>query len=160
MNKKNKSDIYVFSEGYFALVAFFLFVFMVILGSFIDLYFIEKKTVGIAWAVSIVLIVVFGGLALFTYSMFGSKVYICGEKIVAKKWYGKKTTFYVKDIDEVIFEKSEGKIATVTIIVNKFRDKYIDEKENFEKLTNYLLENVDRGKVICYQIGTKKVMPL
>lgn len=160
MNKKNGNDICVFSKGYFALVAFFLFVFMILLGAFIYLYLIEKRPVEISCVVSVVLIFVFGGLAVFTYSMFGSKVHICGEKIVAKKWYGKKTTFYIEDIDEVIFEKSEGKIATVTITVNKFRDKYIDEKVNFEKMTNYLLENVDRGKVICYQIGTKKVMPL
>ena len=151
----NKSEIRVFSKGYLALVAFFLFGFIVFLGSFIYLYFIVKRTVGIHTLVSIIFIVVFGGLTLFTYSMFGAKVYICGERIIAKKWYGKKTTFFVGDIEEVIFEKSEGKIDTVSIKVKKFRDKYIDEKENFEKMINYLLEKVDREKIVCYQLGTK-----
>lgn len=69
-------------------------------------------------------------------------------------WIKKK--YYIKDINKVIFEKSEGKIVTIQIISNITKDKFIDTTENFHKLKKYLLMNVDEEKIECYFIGTKK----
>lgn len=92
-------------------------------------------------------IIIFGGIAVFIYTLFASKLYIYGNKIIIKKWYGLKKTYYVKDINKVILEKSEGKIVSIQIISDITNDKYFDEKNNFDKLKNYLLKNVDEEKI-------------
>ena len=53
-------------------------------------------------------------------------------------------------------EKSEGKIVTIQIISSISKDKYIDTVENFDKLLNYLLKNVEKEKMECYILGTKE----
>ena len=93
---------------------------------------------------------------LFQYIAFAPKLYVYGNKIVIKKWYGLRRKYYVKDIDKVIFEKSEGKIVTIQIISSISKDKYIDTVENFDKLLNYLLKNVEKEKMECYILGTKE----
>ena len=105
---------------------------------------------------SIFFIIFFGGIALFQYIAFAPKLYVYGNKIVIKKWYGLRRKYYVKDIDKVIFEKSEGKIVTIQIISSISKDKYIDTVENFDKLLNYLLKNVEKEKMECYILGTKE----
>ena len=68
--------------------------------------------------------------------------------------------FEIKDIDKVIFEKSKGEIAVIQIFVDEFNDKYFDVQNDFDKLIDYLLANVEEEKIICYALGTKKEMPL
>lgn len=98
----------------------------------------------------------FGGIALFQYIAFAPKLYVYGNKIVIKKWYGLRRKYYVQDIDKVIFEKSEGKIVTIQIISSISKDKYIGTVENFDKLLNYLLKKVEKEKMECYILGTKE----
>lgn len=52
----------------------------------------------------------FGGIALFQYIAFAPKLYVYGNKIVIKKWYGLRRKYYVQDIDKVIFEKVKGRL--------------------------------------------------
>lgn len=117
---------------------------------------LKKKPINVSIIVSIFFIIFFGGIALFQYIAFAPKLYVYGNKIVIKKWYGLRRKYYVKDIDKVIFEKSEGKIVTIQIISSISKDKYIDTVENFDKLLNYLLKNVEKEKMECYILGTKE----
>lgn len=115
-----------------------------------------KKPVNVSIIVSIFFMIFFGGIALFQYIAFAPKLYVYGNKIVIKKWYGLRRKYYVQDIDKVIFEKSEGKIVTIQIISSISKDKYIDTVENFDKLLNYLLKKVEKEKMECYILGTKE----
>lgn len=154
--KRKKYDIKVYTRYYMRLVIFFSILFVGILWGTISLYCIEKKPVGVSIIVSIIFMIIFGGIALFEYIAFAPKLYVYGNKIVIKKWYGLRRKYYVKDIDKVIFEKSEGKIVTMQIISNISKDKYIDTAENFDKLLKCLLKNVEKQKMKCYILEQKK----
>ena len=155
--RRNKYDIKVYTRYYMRLVILFSILFIGVLWGPISLYCIEKKPINVSIIVSIFFIIFFGGIALFQYIAFAPKLYVYGNKIVIKKWYGLRRKYYVKDIDKVIFEKSEGKIVTIQIISSISKDKYIDTVENFDKLLNYLLKNVEKEKMECYILGTKEV---
>ena len=47
-------------------------------------------------------------------------------------------------------------IVKIQIISSISKDKYIDTVENFDKLLNYLLKNVEKEKMECYILGTKE----
>lgn len=154
--RRNKYDIKVYTRYYMRLVILFSILFIGVLWGPISLYCIEKKPVNVSIIVSIFFMIFFGGIALFQYIAFAPKLYVYGNKIVIKKWYGLRRKYYVQDIDKVIFEKSEGKIVTIQIISSISKDKYIDTVENFDKLLNYLLKNVEKEKMECYILGTKE----
>lgn len=154
--RRNKYDIKVYTRYYMRLVILFSILFIGVLWGPISLYCIEKKPVNVSIIVSIFFMIFFGGIALFQYIAFAPKLYVYGNKIVIKKWYGLRRKYYVKDIDKVIFEKSEGKIVTIQIISSISKDKYIDTVENFDKLLNYLLKKVEKEKMECYILGTKE----
>ena len=154
--KRNKYDIKVYTRYYMRLVILFSIFFIAMFFATIRLYCIEKKPVGVSIIVSIFFMIFFGGIALFQYIAFAPKLYVYGNKIVIKKWYGLRKNYYIKDIDKVIFEKSEGKIVTIQIISSISKDKYIDTVENFDKLLNYLLKNIEKEKMECYILGTKE----
>lgn len=156
MLRKSKFDFVVYTRYYMRLVIFFSILFIGMLWGTVSLYCIEKKPIGVSIIVSFFFIIFFGGIALFQYIAFAPKLYVYGTKIVIKKWYGLRKKYYIKDINKVIFEKSEGKIVTIQIISNITKDKFIDTTENFHKLKKYLLMNVDEEKIECYFIGTKK----
>ena len=154
--RRNKYDIKVYTRYYMRLVRLFSILFIGVLWGPISLYCIEKKPVNVSIIVSIFFMIFFGGIALFQYIAFAPKLYVYGNKIVIKKWYGLRRKYYVQDIDKVIFEKSEGKIVTIQIISSISKDKYIDTVENFDKLLNYLLKKVEKEKMECYILGTKE----
>lgn len=154
--RRNKYDIKVYTRYYMRLVIIFSILFIGVLWGPISLYCIEKKPVNVSIIVSIFFMIFFGGIALFQYIAFAPKLYVYGNKIVIKKWYGLRRKYYVQDIDKVIFEKSEGKIVTIQIISSISKDKYIDTVENFDKLLNYLLKKVEKEKMECYILGTKE----
>lgn len=154
--RRNKYDIKVYTRYYMRLVILFFIFFIIMLISTINLYVIEKKTIDISILLSIFFIIAFGGIALYLYSAFASKLYVYGENIVIKKWYGLRKKYSVQDINKVIFEKSEGKIVSIQIISDITNDKYFDVKENFNELKKYLLMNVDKEKLVCYILGTKE----
>ena len=139
-----------------ALLYFFQFSLLGCFGEQLVCTVLKKKPINVSIIVSIFFIIFFGGIALFQYIAFAPKLYVYGNKIVIKKWYGLRRKYYVKDIDKVIFEKSEGKIVTIQIISSISKDKYIDTVENFDKLLNYLLKNVEKEKMECYILGTKE----
>ena len=62
----------------------------------------------------------------------------------------------LKTLTKLFLKKSEGKIVTIQIISSISKDKYIDTVENFDKLLNYLLKNVEKEKMECYILGTKE----
>lgn len=154
--RRNKYDIKVYTRYYMRLVILFSILFIGVLWGPISLYCIEKKPVNVSIIVSIFFMIFFGGIALFQYIAFAPKLYVYGNKIVIKKWYGLRRKYYVQDIDKVIFEKSEGKIVTIQIISSISKDKYIDTVENFDKLLNYLMKKVEKEKMECYILGTKE----
>ena len=154
--RRNKYDIKVYTRYYMRLVILFSILFIGVLWGPISLYCIEKKPVNVSIIASIFFMIFFGGIALFQYIAFAPKLYVYGNKIVIKKWYGLRRKYYVQDIDKVIFEKSEGKIVTIQIISSISKDKYIDTVENFDKLLNYLLKKVEKEKMECYILGTKE----
>ena len=135
------------------LLYFFLFSLLEYFGDQLVFTALKKSRSIIA---SIFFMIFFGGIALFQYIAFAPKLYVYGNKIVIKKWYGLRRKYYVQDIDKVIFEKSEGKIVTIQIISSISKDKYIDTVENFDKLLNYLLKKVEKEKMECYILGTKE----
>ena len=154
--RRNKYDIKVYTRYYMRLVILFSILFIGVLWGPISLYCIEKKPVNVSIIASIFFMIFFGGIALFQYIAFAPKLYVYGNKIVIKKWYGLRRKYYVQDIDKVIFEKSEGKIVTIQVISSISKDKYIDTVENFDKLLNYLLKKVEKEKMECYILGTKE----
>ena len=154
--RRNKYDIKVYTRYYMRLVVLFSILFIGVLWGPISLYCIEKKPVNVSIIASIFFMIFFGGIALFQYIAFAPKLYVYGNKIVIKKWYGLRRKYYVQDIDKVIFEKSEGKIVTIQIISSISKDKYIDTVENFDKLLNYLLKKVEKEQMECYILGTKE----
>ena len=154
--RRNKYDIKVYTRYYMRLVILFSILFIGVLWGPISLYCIEKKPVNVSIIVSIFFMIFFGGIAMFQYIAFAPKLYVYGNKIVIKKWYGLRRKYYVQDIDKVIFEKSEGKIVTIQIISSISKDKYIDTVENFDKLLNYLLKKVEKEKMECYILETKE----
>ena len=156
MLRKNKFDFVVYGTGYKRLVALFFAFFICSLTGFINLYGIEKRNIGIDILVSIALIVFFGGITIFLYSIWAGKIYIFKNEVIIKKWYGLRKKIETKDITKVVLEKSEGKIATAQIFVGNFNDKYTDCLKNFEKLVKYLVLNVEEEKIECYFIGTKE----
>ena len=160
MLRKNKFDFVVYGTGYKRLVALFFAFFICSLAGFINLYGIEKRNIGIDILVSIALIVFFGGITIFLYSIWAGKIYIFKNEVIIKKWYGLRKKIETKDITKVVFEKSEGKIVTIQIISNITKDKFIDTTENFHKLKKYLLMNVDEEKIECYILGTKEEVEL
>ena len=146
MLRKSKFAFVVYTRYYKRLVIFFSILFIGMLWGTVGLYCIEKKPIGVSIIVSFFFIIFFGGIALYQYIAFAPKLYVYGTKIVIKKWYGLRKKYYIKDINKVIFEKSEGKIVTIQIISNITKDKFIDTTENFHKLKKYLLMNVDEEK--------------
>ena len=154
--RRNKYDIKVYTRYYMRLVILFFIFFIIMLISTIKLYVIEKKAIDISILLSIFFIIAFGGIALYLYSAFASTLYVYGENIVIKKWYGLRKKYNVQDINKVIFEKSEGKIVSIQIISDITNDKYFDVKENFNVLKKYLLNNVDEEKITCYILETKE----
>ena len=141
--RRNKYDIKVYTRYYMRLVVLFSILFIGVLWGPISLYCIEKKPVNVSIIASIFFMIFFGGIALFQYIAFAPKLYVYGNKIVIKKWYGLR-------------RKSEGKIVTIQIISSISKDKYIDTVENFDKLLNYLLKKVEKEKMECYILGTKE----
>lgn len=125
--RRNKYDIKVYTRYYMRLVILFSILFIGVLWGPISLYCIEKKPINVSIIVSIFFIIFFGGIALFQYIAFAPKLYVYGNKIV-----------------------------TIQIISSISKDKYIDTVENFDKLLNYLLKNVEKEKMECYILGTKE----
>ena len=156
MLKKKKYDFEVYGTGYIRLVMLFFAFFVCSLVGFINLYVIEKQNIGVDTIFSVALIVFFGGITIFLYSIWARKIYIFKNEVIIKKWYGLRKKIETKDITKVVFEKSEGKIATAQIFVGNFNDKYTDCLKNFEKLVKYLVLNVEEEKIECYFIGTKE----
>ncbi len=62
----------------------------------------------------------------------------------------------LKTLTKLFLKKSEGKIVTIQIISSISKDKYIDTVENFDKLLNYLLKNVEKRKNGMLHIRYKK----
>lgn len=153
--RRNKYDIKVYTRYYMRPVILFSILFIGVLWGPISLYCIEKSQIMSQYSINFFHNFLWW-IALFQYIAFAPKLYVYGNKIVIKKWYGLRRKYYVKDIDKVIFEKSEGKIVTIQIISSISKDKYIDTVENFDKLLNYLLKNVEKEKMECYILGTKE----
>ena len=63
--KRKKYDIKVYTRYYMRFVIFFSILFVGILWGTIRLYCIEKKPVGVSIIVSIIFMIIFGGIALF-----------------------------------------------------------------------------------------------
>ena len=54
-----------------------------------------------------------------------------------------------------LFNSKKNKF-TISKAVSYTHLKYIDTVENFDKLLNYLLKNVEKEKMECYILGTKE----
>lgn len=104
--------------------------------------------------------IIFGGAMIFVYSLFGSRLLVYGNVIEVRRWYGIKKKFDIKSIYNVIFEKSHNKIVSIQIITENSNDKFFDEKVDFERLKEYLIDNVEKDKIKCYLLGTKKEMSI
>lgn len=156
MKNKKSADIVLVSKGYFPLVAFFLMLFLTMLISLIYTYIIVGKSVGFAFFSLILLITIFGGIAIFIYSLYGSKVLVYGDTIAIRKWYGARREFNIKHITELVLEKSENKVVSIQIITIDSKDKFFDDKLNFDTLKDYLIDNLDGDRIKCYILGTKK----
>lgn len=160
MNNRHKADIMLYSKGYFPLVAFFLFLFSLALASMIYGYIIEKDDIGFCFFLLALFMIIFGGAMIFVYSLFGSRLLVYGNVIEVRRWYGIKKKFDIKSIYNVIFEKSHNEIVSIQIITENSNDKFFDEKVDFERLKEYLIDNVEKDKIKCYLLGTKKEMSI
>ena len=108
----------------------------------------------------VLFMIIFGGAMIFVYSLFGSRLLVYGNVIEVRRWYGIKKKFDIKSIYNVIFEKSHNKIVSIQIITENSNDKFFDEKVDFERLKEYLIDNVEKDKIKCYLLGTKKEMSI
>lgn len=88
------------------------------------------------------------------------KLLVYGNVIEVRRWYGIKKKFNVKSICNIIFEKSHNEIVSIQIITENSNDKFFDGKVNFERLKEYLIHNVEKDKIKCYLLGTKKEMSI
>jgi hypothetical protein len=161
MLKKRKIDIKVYNDkSIIRLMIFFLIIFIVLVTSNINLYIINKNKIGIAFIVSVALIILFGAITLFFYYIVSEKMYVIQDKMISKIWFGFKRKFTVDEIDKVIFEKGyedgKSKIITIEIFVKTFHRKYIESQNDFDKLVNYLIANVDKEKIVYYMTGTEE----
>lgn len=64
------------------LVILFSILFIGMLRGTVSLYCIEKKPVDVSIIISIIFMIIFGGIALFEYIAFAPKLYVYGNKIV------------------------------------------------------------------------------
>ena len=156
MFRKNKFDFVVYTSGCMRLVIFFFIFFVVLSASGVKAYVFERKTIDLFFVALVGLIIIFGLNTLFLYWVISNKIYISKKKIIAKTWCGFRKKFDVNDISKVVFEKSEGDVVTAKIFVKNFSNKYLDNQNNFSRLLDFLIDNVEKEKITCYILGTKK----
>ncbi len=165
MLKRRKKDIKVYNErSIIRLMIFFFIMFIILVASDINMYIIDKNKIGIAFIFSVVFNILFGAITLFFYYIVAEKLYVIQDKMISKKWFGIKRKFTVDEIDKVILEKGyedgKSKIITIKIFVRTFHRKYLECQNDFDKLVDYLIANVDKEKIVYYMTGTEEDNPL
>lgn len=148
MNKRKKYDIYVHNRHRdYALVYFFGTIFLGILLPNIDRYIINHNKIGIDSLLTIILLIIFGAATIGSYAIMAGKVYVKGNRIKIKKWYGLTRECDIKDVDKIVFDKTSGKIDAVTIYIKGTKILLVSDIINFNELVNFIIVNVDSSKV-------------
>lgn len=157
MNRK-KYDIYVHNTFRdYALTYLFGIGFCKLLLSNIHMYLIQHKRIGWHLILASLVIIIFGFLTVGSYAVMYSKVYVKGNIIKIRKWYGKSKICNVKEIDKLIFDKESGKVDAITIVIEDTKIMVIDYMINYKELLDYLVKNVDPLK-IEYKRMTKELL--
>ena len=158
MKRRKKYDIYVHNTFRdYTLTYFFGIVFCALLLPNIHMYLIQHKNIGWHLILASLLIIIFGFLTVGSYAVMARKVYVKGNTIKIRNWYGKSKKCNVKDIDKLIFDKESGKVDAITIVIEDTEIIVIDYMINYKELLDYLVKNVDPLK-IEYKRMTKKLL--
>ena len=105
-------------------------------------YFIEGIVCSIFFDMTIFLII---------FGIFVYKITVYNDQIVIRKWYGRRVKVNFDDITKVVFATLSGKPVDATRIhIYKGKKKVLSldpVMENYDKMKNYLLENIDETKI-------------
>ena len=105
-------------------------------------YFIEGIVCSIFFDMTIFLII---------FGIFVYKITVYNDRIVIRKWYGRRVKVNFDDITKVVFATLSGKPVDATRIhIYKGKKKVLSldpVMENYDKMKNYLLEHIDETKI-------------
>ena len=105
-------------------------------------YFIEGIVCSIFFDMTIFLII---------FGIFVYKITVYNDQIVIRKWYGRRVKVNFDDITKVVFVTLSGKPVDATRIhIYKGKKKVLSldpVMENYDKMKNYLLEQIDETKI-------------
>ncbi|MCR5738161.1 MAG: hypothetical protein K6G64_11010 [Eubacterium sp.] len=145
--KHKRNEFTVYSKGLVPGIMVWITFFLMIFISFIWLYIIDRRSIGVAFFCSIIFMIITGGYSLFCICTFCNKCYIKDRRIKMRKWYGRSKSFSPENIDKVVFERMDKKIWKATIWTKKYHIAYNDQMENFDALKDFLCENVDESRI-------------
>ncbi|MCR5736380.1 MAG: hypothetical protein K6G64_01860 [Eubacterium sp.] len=145
--KHKRNEFTVYSKGVIPGIMVWITFFLIIFIPFIWLYFIDKRSIGVAFFVSIIFMIITGGYSLFGLCTFCNKCYIKDKQIKIRKWYGTSRSCSVENIDKVVFERVDNRLWHATIWIKKFHIAYNDAMENYGALKDFLCENVDESRI-------------
>ena len=105
-------------------------------------YFIEGIVCSIFFDMTIFLII---------FGIFVYKITVYNDRIVIRKWYGRRVKVNFDDITKVVFATLSGKPVDATRIhIYKGKKKVLSldpVMENYDKMKNYLLDHIDDTKI-------------
>ena len=105
-------------------------------------YFIEGIVCSIFFDMTIFLII---------FGIFVYKITVYNDQIVIRKWYGRRVKVNFDDITKVVFATLSGKPVDATRIhIYKGKKKVLSldpVMENYDKMKNYLLDDIDETKI-------------
>ena len=105
-------------------------------------YFIEGIVCSIFFDMTIFLII---------FGIFVYKITVYNDRIVIRKWYGRRVKVNFDDITKVVFATLSGKPVDATRIhIYKGKKKVLSLDpimENYDKMKNYLLDHIGEEKI-------------
>ena len=105
-------------------------------------YFIEGIVCSIFFDMTIFLII---------FGIFVYKITVYNDRIVIRKWYGRRVKVNSDDITKVVFATLSGKPVDATRIhIYKGKKKVLSLDpimENYDEMKKYLLDHIDETKI-------------
>lgn len=105
-------------------------------------YFIEGIVCSIFFDMTIFLII---------FGIFVYKITVYNDRIVIRKWYGRRVKVNFDDITKVVFATLSGKPVDATRIhIYKGKKKVLSLDpimENYDEMKKYLLDHIDETKI-------------
>ena len=88
---------------------------------------------------------------LIIFGIFVYKITVYNDRIVIRKWYGRRVKVNFDDITKVVFATLSGKPVDATRIhIYKGKKKVLSLDpimENYDEMKKYLLDHIDETKI-------------